>query len=615
MGPVSDLETYVEADWWKRIFNANYLKTDADVVDDTKITQQEVKLFRSILNLKENDVILDLACGQGRHLFELDSQGNHKLFGLDRSRYLIQKARTLAKRNGLAISFKEGDARRLPYSADFFDVVTILGNSFGYFENNRDDKKVLKEAFRVLKPGGKLLMDVADGAYLKEHYVPRSWEWIDKNQFVCRERSLASDKERLISREVITNTEKGVIIDQFYAERLYTKEGLSKAVTEVGFKNILFHGKLQVESERNQDLGMMTNRFILTARAVKDWTPLKTVKAIRNVVVVLGDPNLEDAIKPDSKFDEEDFNTINKLKKALSKLKNYRFSYLNKHNTLISDLQAARDKIDMVFNLCDEGFSNEPLKELHVPALLEIMNLPYTGSNPQTLAYCYDKSLVRGIATELGIPVADASIITEELNLYELSLSFPLIVKPNFGDSSFGITQKSVVNTIQELTDAIKWIREKFGYRSTILVEEFLTGAELSLGVIGNIDNYTILPIIEEDYSELPENLPKICGYEAKWLQNSPYMQSLRSIRATLSLSLEQEIIDHSLRLFQRLDCKDYCRFDWRLSNAGSPKLLEVNPNPGWCWDGHLARMCSIGGMDYSEMLEAILNACEARFN
>ncbi|MBI4651498.1 D-alanine--D-alanine ligase, partial [Candidatus Desantisbacteria bacterium] len=67
------------------------------------------------------------------------------------------------------------------------------------------------------------------------------------------------------------------------------------------------------------------------------------------------------------------------------------------------------------------------------------------------------------------------------------------------------------------------------------------------------------------------------------------------------------------LKLFERLECKDYARFDWRLDSKGNPKLLEVNPNPGWCWDGHLARMAKFAGMTYTEMLEAILRASEQR--
>ena len=614
-GPVENLELHLHPEWWKKIFNSVYLKTDADVVEDNRITENEVTLFSKILGIKEEDAILDLACGQGRHLIELGQRGKYSLYGLDRSRYLIQRAKNISKKKGLSINFKEGDARKLPYATDTFEFVTILGNSFGYFETSDDDVKILKEVFRILKPGGKLLMDVADGSYLMENFTPRSWEWIDKKHFVCRERSLASDKERLISREVVTNTEKGVIVDQFYAERLYTQEQLANLIANVGFKDTFFHGKLDADSLRNQDLGMMEKRFVLTTTALKEWTPKRNKKTVKNVVVLLGDPKMNDIIKPDSKFDTDDFDTIDKLKVALSKLNDYRFSYINDHNSLISGLQKYQGKIDLVLNLCDEGFNNEAIKELHVPALLEMMNLPYTGSNPQTLAYCYDKSLIRGIANEIGVPVADAFVITADENLYELNIPFPVIAKPNFGDSSFGITKENVAFNIEQLANAILRIRKQFGYSKPILVEEFLTGAELTVGIIGNTDNNLVLPVIEEDYSELPEGLPKICGYEAKWLTDSPYMQTLRSIRATLPVEIEQAIVNYSLKLLERLDCRDYTRFDWRLNTKGEPKLLEVNPNPGWCWDGHLAKMSSIGGLDYSQMLEAILNAASLRYN
>ncbi len=614
VGPVEDLEQYLHSDWWKRLFNSIYLKTDADVLDNEQITIREMSLFRKILGIKSGESLLDIACGQGRHLIELAKDDSYLLTGIDRSRYLIQRAKNNSKRKGLSINFREGDARRLPFDTDSFDYITILGNSFGYFETAEDDIKVLKEIFRVLKPGGKLLMDVADGKFLRENFASRSWEWIDKKYFVCRERSLAADNERLISREVVTHTEKGVVVDQFYAERLYDKKTLSELAQKAGFLESIFYDNLELESMDSKDLGMMSNRIILVATATKEWTPKKSTKNVKNVVVIMGDPKLNDIVKPDAKFDSDDFATIDRLKSALGKIKGYEFSYLDNHSTLISDCDRLKGNTDLVLNLCDEGFNNDAKKELHVPSLLEMLNLPYTGSNPQTLAYCYDKSLIRGIANEIDVPVADAFVITADSNLYELNISFPVIAKPNFGDSSFGITQKNVANNIEELMNAIVRIKEQFDYENPILVEEFLTGAELTLGVIGNADGDIILPIIEEDYSDLPEGLPRICGYEAKWLQDSPYMKNLKSIRANLDLEMEQQLIRHSLKLFRRLGCRDYCRFDWRLSADGSPKLLEVNPNPGWCWDGHMAKMSKFADIDYSQMLEAILKAAEQRY-
>ncbi|MFX0030470.1 MAG: methyltransferase domain-containing protein [Candidatus Hermodarchaeota archaeon] len=614
-GPVLNLEEYVKKDWWKRIFNSYYLKTDGDVVEDQKITEYEVDFFSKIMNLKPEHYILDLCCGQGRHSIELGRRGFENIYGLDRSRYLIQKAKLTSKNNGILCKFQEGDARKLSYKSDLFDFVMVLGNSFGYFESINDDVQVLKEIHRVLKPWGKVLIDITDGEYLKNNFQPRSWEWLDKTLFVCRERSLSLDDQRLISREVITHVNKGVLVDQFYAERLYSNEKIAEILTKVGFSEVTFHGTLTPESQRDQDLGMMEKRIIVSASVKKEWTEIKkrTRTSNKKVVVIFGDPKKPDLLKPSNIFDDDDFYTINQVKVALDELKGYSFSYLDNHNTLIQDLQNLKDNINYVLNFCDEGYFNEARKELHIPALLEILKIPYTGSGPQCLAFCYDKSLVRGIAKELQIAVPEAIYIRPDDKIIDLPLYFPAIVKPNFGDSSFGITQKSVVHDGEELLSAVTEIRNKFGYDKPILIEQFLTGKDLTIGIIGNPpDNYIILPIIEEDYSSLPADLPKICGYEAKWLPDSPYW-NIKSIPANLPSNVVDLIENCSLKLFERLECQDYVRFDWRLDERGNPKLLEVNPNPGWCWDGHLAKMCKYSDISYKEMLKKILESAEKR--
>ncbi|MFB0564531.1 MAG: methyltransferase domain-containing protein [Candidatus Aminicenantaceae bacterium] len=616
LGPVVNLEEHVNPTWWRNIFNSLYLKTDGDVVEDQKITNEEVDQFLSIAKISPEDRILDLCCGQGRHSLELLRRGFKYIEGLDRSHYLVQRAKNQAKKENFNIRFREGDARKLPYLPDTFDIVLILGNSFGYFETMEDDLRVLEEVLRVLKPWGRLLIDVADGGYLRENFQPRSWEWIDKKLFVCRERSLSLDEQRLISREVVTNVEQGVIADQFYAERLYSRDSLHQLLKTAGFNDIIFHNEFSPDSERNQDLGMMERRLIVTAVVRKEWTILKKKprEEIKNIAVILGDPSKPDPLKPFSIFDDDDFYTIDQLKSALREIEGFHFLYLENHDTLIQDLMKLKGKISLVFNLCDEGYYNDARNELHIPSLLEMLGLPYTGSGPQSLAFCYDKSLVRGIAKEMGVPVPDAFFIKPEDNAFELSLAFPVIVKPNFGDSSFGITQRSVSNNIKELVSAISEIRERFGYDKPVLVEEFLPGRDLSVGIIGNPpEEYTVLPIIEEDYTELPDDLPRICGYEAKWLPDSPYWK-LKSIPTELPEATERFIIEWCLKLFERLECKDYCRFDWRLNAKEEPRLLEVNPNPGWCWDGHLSKMSKIAKMSYSEMLEAILRSASLRF-
>src|ERR1700719_2562619 len=241
LGPVSDLERHLPSEWWRTLFNSLYLETDGDIVENDRNTADEVDLLIRGAGLERNDRILDLCCGQGRHSLELGRRGFHRVIGLDRSRYLIRLARKRAKQRNLQVSFHEGDARRFRLGDGEFHCVCILGNSFGYFERPEDDLAVLEAVNRALASGGSLVMDLMDGDWMRHHFEPRSWEWVDQNHFVCRERDLAGDGDRLISREVVVHAERGVIADQFYAERLYSKERLEALLSGAGFTNVRFH--------------------------------------------------------------------------------------------------------------------------------------------------------------------------------------------------------------------------------------------------------------------------------------------------------------------------------------------------------------------------------------
>jgi D-alanine-D-alanine ligase len=264
LGPVSNLEDHLPSDWWRTLFNSVYLKTDGDVFENDRNTVEEADLLIRSAGLERDDRILDLCCGQGRHALELARRGFQYVTGLDRSRYLIRLARKRAKQCNLQVSYHEGDARNFPLGDGEFRCVCILGNSFGYFERPEDDLAVLEAVKRALAYGGKLVMDLMDGEWMRRHFEPRSWEWVDQNHFVCRERSLAKDHDRLISREIVVDAERGVLTDQFYAERLYSKARLEALLSGVGFNNLRVHRLLAPDSCRNQDLGMMAHRLFVT---------------------------------------------------------------------------------------------------------------------------------------------------------------------------------------------------------------------------------------------------------------------------------------------------------------------------------------------------------------
>lgn len=610
LGPLADLESHLPEEWWRDLFDDLYLKTDGDVVENDSITAEEIDLLIATTAITANERVLDLCCGQGRHTLALAKRGFTQLTGVDRSRYLIRVARHRADAGGFAASFKEGDARKLRVAEMSQDLVMIMGNSFGYFASEDDDLKVLKRVMKALAPGGQIYLDLTDGDWMGRHFEKRSWEWIDQNHFVCRERSLSSDRRRLISREVVVHDERGVIADQFYAERLYNREQIQALLDKAGFKDVRFHGRLSVESKRAQDLGMMAHREIVTAHAPRRPLPKKVGREPIDVLVLLGDPRLPDPVKRGGQFNEEDFDTVNRLKNALAKVSGYTFSYHDNHASLASALDSSRAQL--VLNLCDEGWNNDAFKELHVPAYLEVLNLKYTGAGPACLAACYDKALVRAVAASLDVPVPAETYLRASDQAATLPGIFPAILKPNFGDSSVGITKDAIVRDKAGLIARIDALRQQFGAKP-ILIQEFLTGQEYTVSLLGNPEGeIQALPILEVDYGALDESLPKILGYESKYLPGSPYWTDIRYIPTKLEPEFQQALITYATRLFERLGCRDYARFDFRADAQGQVKLLEVNPNPGWCWDGKMNLAAGLDGLRYSDLLGHILDhACQ----
>src|SRR5229473_2134351 len=563
LGPVSDLERHLPTEWWRTLFNSLYLETDGDVVENDRNTEQEIDLLVKSVGLEPNDRILDLCCGQGRHVLELARRGFKNVTGIDRSRYLVRLARKRARQRGLGVSFHEGDARKFRAPDSSFHCVAILGNSFGYFDREEDDIAVLGAVKRALASGGTLVMDLTDGDWMRTHFETRSWEWIDQNHFVCRERGLAGDSERLISREVVVHAERGVIADQFYAERLYSRERIQALLESVGFTNLRFHAFVVPDSSRNQDLGMMAHRMFLTCEA-----PRKVERLRREVL-----------------FPEV--------------------------TALLADLRASRP--DFVFNLCDEGYNNDAFMELHVPAVLEILDIPYSGAGPSCLGLCYNKALVRAVAASLDVPVPLETYFSSDDQAATIPSVFPALIKPNFGDSSIGITQDAVVDSWEQAINYLGKLREQMPGRP-ILIQEFLTGAEYSIGIIGNPGmSPRALPALEVDYSRLDRDLPQLLAYESKWVPDSPYWSQIQYREAQLDEDTRRKLVDYSNILFERLGCRDYARFDFRADAEGEIKLLEVNPNPGWCWDGKLNMMATIAGLRYSDMLKLILDAAQER--
>lgn len=332
----------------------------------------------------------------------------------------------------------------------------------------------------------------------------------------------------------------------------------------------------------------------------------------RRVCVLTGDHQLPDATKPGSTYSELDLQYHQTMRGALGKLSGYQFDFLSDHSRLMDRM--LQDPPDLVMNLCDTGFRNIATLELHIPALLEMLDIPCTGAPPAAMVLCYDKNLVRMTADSLGIPTARELFLRFDDSLESLEdFSYPALIKPNRADGSVGITQDSVVHNAGAAAAYVARLRSELE-KCDVLVQEYLPGPEYGLALVGNPDaGYAELPPLKIDYSELPGDMPPILGYESKTDPTSPYWQSAKIIPADLPDPVVAQLRHDAARLFQRLQCRDYARFDWRCRADGQIALMEVNPNPAWDCDAKLACMVRFAGGEYPRVFELILKAAEAR--
>jgi D-alanine-D-alanine ligase len=259
---------------------------------------------------------------------------------------------------------------------------------------------------------------------------------------------------------------------------------------------------------------------------------------------------------------------------------------------------------DVVFNLCESVYGNS-CWEMNIPALLDLFRIPYTGSPPLTLGLCQDKGKVKDILQSQGI-------LTPRYKIFERAVGpvkgniFPIIVKPLHEDGSLGITRESVVFDDEMLSKQIQYIIEQ--YQQPALVEEFVDGRELNVGLIETNGSVGILPISEIDYTEFPEGIPKICGYEAKWVVESAEFQKTKPVcPAPLEWLMEKKVGHIASRVFKLFECRDYARVDIRIDREGKIYVLEVNPNPDISPQSGMARALKVQGTTYTGFVENLI--------
>jgi len=253
----------VNPDWWKTMFDATYLLTDARSVCDNHLTSREVNVICDLLPIDKNHTILDMCGGHGRHSMELCARGYTHCTLLDYSDYLLDCAAETAGKNNYPITFVQGDARNTDFSSESFDHVIIMGNSLGYVGGELADYKILKEGFRILRFGGWMLVDVSNGAEVKESFNPYAWHEIGEDTVVCRQRVISGDTIK--AREMVISKGKGLIRDRTYSMRIYDAESLKTLFQKVGYTDIsVYTGFSRRESDK--DYGFMNRRMIVMGR-------------------------------------------------------------------------------------------------------------------------------------------------------------------------------------------------------------------------------------------------------------------------------------------------------------------------------------------------------------
>lgn len=323
------------------------------------------------------------------------------------------------------------------------------------------------------------------------------------------------------------------------------------------------------------------------------------------VAIITGDPSLPDPTKHGERYEPQDLAVHDAMREAFASLDAFEHRIIERHADLFDAISEYQP--DLVVNFCDTGLNNRPDFEIHIATQLEILGLPYTGAPPRGMLLCYDKQVVRLVAQAMGVSVPSERFVPAAAVCSASVPDLPALIKPNTADGSVGITKDAVVETDREARDYLAWLADALPGRD-VLIQEFLPGREFGLGLIGNPETgFEQLPMLEVDFSRLPEDCAPILSFESKTDPDSPYWNDIGIVPASLSDEQQRELGAGCEALFQRLSLRDYGRFDFRTAADGTIKLMEVNPNPAWGFDAKLALMAGFAGWSYAELLEALV--------
>jgi len=297
--------------------------------------------------------------------------------------------------------------------------------------------------------------------------------------------------------------------------------------------------------------------------------------------------------------DEAEFDSLQTVEAISSAIKSLG------HDVLI--LEANKDlpkfliaqKIDLVFNIA-EGYKG-PNREAHVPALLELLSIPFTGSDSKALTITLDKGLAKKVVSEAGVATPRGWLFRDPGQDIPQKFDFPFIVKPVAEGSSKGISSSSVVHEAHSLQKAVEAILER--YNQPALVEQFVGGREFTVGVLED-GNLEVLPPMEIIYLNNEECPIYSYNYKLEWHDFLRY-----ETKPLLTSALKNKLENYARKAFRALGCRDVARFDFRMDTRGNLYFLECNALPGLApnWSD-LCLISNAAGISHEALIQKILS-------
>jgi len=317
--------------------------------------------------------------------------------------------------------------------------------------------------------------------------------------------------------------------------------------------------------------------------------------------------NLKKGIKSDVEDIEAEYDSIDTvlaIKKALEDL-NCKVELLEADSSILKKIHDV--KVDIVFNIAEGIYGRG--REAQIPAILNLLKIPFTGSDETSLCISLDKALSKRILSSYGIKTPRYQLLYNSRSVISKNLKYPLIAKPNAEGSSKGISDFAIVNDRKELEHLLKKNFKMYG--GPMLVEEYIHGREFTVAVAGNSKNIVIFPPMEIRYRNREQKY-NIYSYNVK----RNYKQYIDYLcPAPLPAKTEARMIKITRKIYNVLECRDFARVDFRMSEDGEIYFIEINPLPGLA-PGYsdYPMIAEFNGVKYEAVIKMILNSALARY-